>query len=72
MSSISLGTFLVKTRDPFDASVSLWWTAENFVDITAYINDARAMDLTVVAFIINRCFHLSHFNDQPPYGAQWS
>jgi hypothetical protein len=28
--------------------------------------------LTVAAFLINGYFHLSHPNDQPSYGAQWS
>lgn len=28
--------------------------------------------LTVAAFVINGYFHLSHPNDQPSYGAQWS
>ena len=43
-----LGTFLLKTRDPFGGSVALWWTAENFMDVAPYINDARAMDLILL------------------------
>ena len=43
-----LVTFLVKTRDPFGGSVALWWTAENFMDVAPYINDARAMDLILL------------------------
>ena len=32
MPIICLAMFLLKTRDPFGASVALWWTAENFMD----------------------------------------
>ncbi|MBS0169712.1 MAG: hypothetical protein JSR62_05105 [Nitrospira sp.] len=48
MPLICLGTFLMKTRDPFGGSVALWWTAENFMDVAPYINDARAMDLILL------------------------
>jgi len=48
MPLICLGTFVLKTRDPFGASVALWWTAENFMDVAPYINDARAMDLVLL------------------------
>lgn len=54
MPIICLGTFLVKTRDPFGASVSLWWTAENFMDIAPYINDARAMDLMLLGGVTGK------------------
>jgi len=54
MPIICLGTFLVKTRDPFGASVSLWWTAENFMDIAPYINDARAMDLILLGGVTGK------------------
>jgi hypothetical protein len=48
MPLICAGTLLLKTRDAFGASVALWWTAENFMDIAPYINDARALDLILV------------------------
>jgi hypothetical protein len=48
MPLICLGTFLVKTRDPFGASVCLWWTAESIMDVAPYINDARDMDLMLL------------------------
>jgi hypothetical protein len=35
-------TLLLKTRDPFGASVAFWWIAQNFIDSAPYINDARA------------------------------
>lgn len=48
MPLVCLGTFLINTRDPFGGSVALWWTAENFMDVAPYINDARAMDLILL------------------------
>ena len=48
MPLICVATFLVKTRDSFAASVALWWTAENFMDIAPYINDARALELMLL------------------------
>ncbi len=36
------GIFLVKNRDPFAASVMLWWSAVAVMDIAPYIYDARA------------------------------
>ncbi|WHZ16925.1 MAG: hypothetical protein OJF52_003776 [Nitrospira sp.] len=48
MPLVCLAAFLFKTRDPFGGSVALWWTAENFMDIAPYINDARAMDLVLL------------------------
>jgi hypothetical protein len=45
---ICLLTFLVKTKDPFAASVSLWWLGENFIDLAPYINDARALKLMLL------------------------
>ena len=44
MPFVCLGIFLIKTRDPFGPSVALWRTAESFMDIAPYIDDARAMD----------------------------
>lgn len=48
MPLICAGTLLLKTRDAFAASVALWWTAENFMDIAPYINDARALELILL------------------------
>ncbi len=45
---ICLGTFLVKTRDPFAAAVSLWWAGESLLDLAPYINDARALKLMLL------------------------
>ncbi len=54
MPLICLGTFLVKTRDPFGAAVALWWTAESMMDIAPYINDARALELMLLGGVTGR------------------
>ncbi len=54
MPIICLGTFLVKTRDPFGASVAMWWTAESLMDIAPYINDARALDLMLIGGVTGK------------------
>ena len=54
MPAVCLVTFLVKTRDPFGASVALWWTAENFMDVAPYINDARALDLVLLGGVTGK------------------
>ena len=48
MPLICLFVFLLKTRDTFAASASLWWFGENFMDIAPYINDARALKLPLL------------------------
>jgi len=45
---------LLKTKDPFGASVSLWWFGENFMDIAPYINDARNQELILLGGITGR------------------
>jgi hypothetical protein len=59
MPLICMGTLLLKTRDPFGASVALWWLGENFLDIAPYMNDARAGDLPLVG---------GNFGHSSPYG----
>jgi hypothetical protein len=54
MPMICLGTFVIKTRDPFGASVALWWTAESLMDIAPYINDARALDLMLIGGVTGK------------------
>lgn len=54
MPIICLGTFLMKTRDPFGASVALWWTAESMMDIAPYINDARALELMLIGGVTGK------------------
>lgn len=48
MPLVCLGVLLVKTRDPFGASVCFWWFGENFLDIAPYIADARAGVLPLI------------------------
>jgi hypothetical protein len=45
---------LVKTKDPFGASVSFWWFGENFMDVAPYINDARDQELVLLGGITGR------------------
>ena len=40
--------FLVKTRDTFAASFTLWWTGQNFMDLAPYIDDARSLTLPLL------------------------
>jgi hypothetical protein len=54
MPMVCLVTFLFKARDPFGASVALWWTAENFMDVAPYINDARALDLMLLGGVTGK------------------
>lgn len=54
MPLICLGAFLIKTRDPFGASVALWWAAESLMDVAPYINDARDMDLMLLGGVTGK------------------
>jgi hypothetical protein len=51
---ICLLAFLVKSKDPFGASVSLWWSGENFMDIAPYINDARNQELMLLGGVTGK------------------
>jgi len=37
--------FLLKNRDPYAASVTLWWAGQSLMDLAPYIADARALQL---------------------------
>lgn len=39
---------LLKTRDTFGASVTLWWFGQNYFDIAPYVNDARSLSLPLL------------------------
>ena len=41
MPLICFTVLLIKTRDTFGASVTLWWFGQNFFDIAPYVNDAH-------------------------------
>ncbi len=45
---VCLLVLLLKTRDPFGASVALWWLGQNFIDLAPYINDARSLTLPLL------------------------
>lgn len=51
---ICLVAFLVKTRDTFAASVSLWWLGQSLIDLAPYINDARQLQLMLLGGVTGR------------------
>lgn len=51
---ICLLTFILKTRDTFGASVSLWWMGENLIDLAPYINDARDLKLVLLGGVTGK------------------
>lgn len=59
MPMICLLTLLLKQRDPFGASVCLWWIGENFLDIAPYADDARRLSLPLLG---------GNFGHSSPYG----
>jgi len=59
MPCICLITLLLQTKDPFGASVALWWLGQNFMDIAPYINDARSLTLPLLG---------GNTGDSSPYG----
>lgn len=40
--------FIFKRRDTFAASIMLWWSGQNFIDISPYIADARSRALPLI------------------------
>jgi hypothetical protein len=54
MPLVCFAVLLIKTRDPFGASVALWWFGENFMDIAPYINDARALELPLLGGVTGK------------------
>jgi hypothetical protein len=46
--------FLIRSKNPFGASVCLWWFGENFMDIAPYINDARNQELVLLGGLTGR------------------
>ena len=59
MPLICFSVLLIKTRDPFGASVTLWWFGQNYFDIAPYIDDARSLSLPLVG---------GNFGHSSPYG----
>ena len=48
--AVCLVAFLTR-REPFSASIALWWTGQSFIDLAPYINDARAGQLMLIGGI---------------------
>lgn len=40
--------FIIMRRDTFAASVMLWWSGQNFIDVSPYIADARSRALPLI------------------------
>ncbi|HEY6085657.1 MAG TPA: outer membrane beta-barrel protein [Nitrospira sp.] len=57
-----------------NANYTRSWIADNTPYMMFGINAKYAVNdrLAVTAFVINGYYHLSHPNDQPSYGAQWT
>ena len=54
MPMICVVVLLLKTRDPFGASVALWWFGENFIDMAPYINDARSLEIMLLGGVTGK------------------
>ena len=48
MPAVALVVLLFQNRDPFGASIALWWLAQSFMDLAPYIDDARALQLPLL------------------------
>jgi hypothetical protein len=52
--------FLIKNRDPFASSISLWWLGESLLDLVPYIRDARSLKLRLLSGVNGRHAPDSH------------
>ena len=59
MPMVCMAVLMFKTRDPFGASIALWWCAQNFIDLTPYIADARSLSLPLLG---------GNIGSESPYG----
>jgi hypothetical protein len=48
MPLIAMVCFIVQMRDNFAASIMLWWTGQNFIDVAPYIADAQDRALPLI------------------------
>lgn len=48
MPVIVMFTLLFTNRDPYGTAFGLWWLGQSFMDCAPYINDARALELTLL------------------------
>lgn len=54
MPAICAGAFLFQHRNPFGASVAIWWLGESLLDLAPYIDDARALDLMLLGGVTGK------------------
>jgi len=40
--------FATTSRNPFGAAVMAWWTGQNLIDISYYVNDARSLSIMLL------------------------
>ncbi len=45
---IVIYTFLFKEKNPFGASIGLWWLGQNLTDVALYISDASTRSLPLI------------------------
>lgn len=54
MPAIVGAALLIRNRDAFGASLGLWWFAQSVMDCAPYIDDARALQLTLLGGFTGR------------------
>ena len=45
---LAIATAFLRQRDPFGASVGIWWAGQNLVDLAPYIADARSLQMVLL------------------------
>ncbi len=51
---IIMAAFILKNRDGFGASVGLWWSAQNLMDVAPYLYDARDLNLVLLGGVTGK------------------
>jgi hypothetical protein len=46
--------FIYQQKNPFGGAISLWWLAQNFMDLAPYIGDARVQRLVLLGGVTGR------------------
>ena len=59
---IVMGAFVWQQHNPFGGSIGLWWAGQSMMDVTPYINDARAGQLMLID---------GSTGQQNPWGHDW-
>lgn len=60
MPFIVMCAFLLRYKNPFGASIGLWWLGQSAIDLAPYIADARAKQLVLLGGITGRDSPLYH------------